>query len=80
MGKKKIKVEEEVLEEQIILEELESKTFDNKMFITLEEYGIIRGIKRGRMVVLRFKIKDLKPREIKDWDNFYKKIYNEEVK
>ncbi len=83
MGRKRLFKEslgesQEEQEEQVILEE--SKTSDNKMFIALEEYGIIRGVKRGRMVVLRFKIKNLKPRELQDWDNLYRKIYNEEVK
>ena len=47
------------------------------LFITLEQYGIIRNIQRGKFASFKVGIKnDLEPKLLKDWDWIYEDFYN----
>lgn len=86
MSKKKKIEEVEIEEEETIFEpELEPKVENKKeivVFNTLEEYGIIRGVKRGKLASFKVGIKDnLEPKTLSQWDDLYKNFYNvKEVK
>ena len=92
MSKKKkveeVEVGEVEVKEEVIFEpegepepEVENKK-EIVVFNTLEEYGIIRGVKRGKLASFKVGIKDnLESKTLSQWDDLYKNFYNvKEVK
>ena len=78
MTKKKKAVEEIELESKEEIKLIEYKKVEKKtVFYTLDEYGIIRNINRGKLASFRVGTKKLESRTLDDWDKAYNDFYNE---
>ncbi len=54
------------------------KTTKKSVFYTVNEYGIIRGIKRGKLASFKVGIKknvSLEPKTLEGWDTLYNDFY-----